>query len=705
MLLKIKALFYFLLLVLFFDLSCESTENRIEYFLSERIKETEAVQKICSDLSSFNINQENLENYNSKFDDIKNQFDKSRSDLLKNAFTNIKFEDGRVGITELDNIGNLLSLSDSEKSKLNSNEKIEWEFKYKSFISNKKEIHEKIKSGQDYSKDLIELKRGIQDLINGKVNISYALKLSFSQALLVAIVHNANQAEKNLDKHLDKLGTLGIVMQSIAREIISEVMAQFVEILIPYIEKKELINPIDITRESCKIYKKYETTPGVTNRLLKRTILRFLKEDNSNYSLTKVYDLNNLLGLQTESELGKKSGLDKLEKKKAEYLKKIESGQNTASGSIFTCNTEDCKQASESILRNSLLPSIPSSNLTEQVILSYDKCFADKGKCYPFPGSDKEKLISDSIKKCIGYTDCSWEIINQDMSWGIWHSSSIVNTMEDFLVYKTKYLEKNISSSETNDALLVKMEELQSTVRVLRNDLVHSLNSSCTGQLDEQRTERTNWLKKLQSSGYILEIKTSPVTELTPSKLCSSNENIIIKKDKLNAIVSSSAICSFQPIELSLEIRGLYNLCEYKAPDDDRLALEVIQLLEILRDSLNQGTFNLHILGFTDDVDATLADCKKKIQKGLNPTDPNYQSLIKECPKPCEGNIALSHLRAANFRNYLSAKAKLFNGKLEYTAYGLSKFELVDKDTKQNRELNRRIKLKVFAPNSKYGCY
>ena len=277
--------------------------------------------------------------------------------------------------------------------------------------------------------------------------------------------------------------------------------------------------------------------------------------------------------------------------------------------------------------------------------------------------------------------------------------------MEDFLVYKTKYLEKNISSSETNDALLAKIEELQSTVRVLRNDLVHSLNSSCAGQLDEQRTERTNWLKKLQAAGYILEIKSNPIVELTPSKLCSFNENIIIKKDKLNAIVPSSAICSFQPIELSLEIRGLYNLCEYKAPDDDKLALEVIQLLEILRDSLNQGVFNLHILGFTDDVDATLADCKKKIQKGLNPTDPNYQSLIKECPKPCEGNIALSHLRAANFRNYIAAKAKLFNGKLEYTAYGLSKFELVDKDSKQNRELNRRIKLKVFAPNSKYGCY
>ena len=61
---------------------------------------------------------------------------------------------------------------------------------------------------------------------------------------------------------------------------------------------------------------------------------------------------------------------------------------------------------------------------------------------------------------------------------------------------------------------------------------------------------------------------------------------------------------------------GFYNLCEYKAPDDDKLALEVIQLFRnSSSDSLNQGVFNLHILGFTDDVDITLADCKKKIQK------------------------------------------------------------------------------------------
>ena len=702
---KSKLTFFPLCILFILNLSCESTENRIEYFLSERMKETEAVQKICEDFGNINLNQDNLVNYIGKMGDLKNQFEKSRTDLLKNTFTNIKLEEGRIGSSELDNLGNLLGLSENEKKKLPSKEKYEWELKYKTWLANKKEIQEKIKAGQDVSKEVIEFKQSIHELISGRVNLSYALKLSFTQSLLVVIIHNANQAEKDLDKHLEKLGTLGIVMHSIAREILAEVLAQLVEILIPFIEKKELINPIDITRESCKIYKKYETTPGVSNRLLKRTILRFLKEDNSDYSLTKIYNLNNLLGLQTEAELGKRAGLEKLEKKKDEFLKKISSSQSLMTGGIAICNSDDCKHVSESILKNSLLPSIPSSNLTDQIIPAYDKCLEDKGKCSASPSIDKEKLLAESVKKCIGYSDCSWEMINQDMSWGIWHSSSIVNTMEDFILYKTKFFEKSNSSSDANDALLAKMEELQSTVRVLRNDLVHSLNSSCTGQLDEQRTERTNWLKKLQSAGYILEIKSSPITELTPSKLCSSNENIIIKKDKLNAIVPSSAICSFQPIELSLEIRGLYNLCEYKAPDEDKLAIEVIQLLEILRDSLNQGVFNLHILGFTDDVDATLADCKKKIQKGLNPTDPNYHSLIKDCPKPCEGNIALSHLRAANFRNYIAAKAKLFNGKLEYTAYGLSKYELVDKDTKQNRELNRRIKLKVFAPNSKYGCY
>lgn len=705
MFLKIKTSFYFLFLVLFFDMSCESTENRIEYFLSERIKETEAVQKICDDFGNLNLNQDNLVNYISKMGDLKNQFAKSRSDLLKNTFANVKLEEGRIGSTELDNIGNLLSLSEMEKKKLPSNEKFEWESKYKAWLGNKKEIQEKIKAGQDVSKEMIDLKQEIQELLSGRVNLSYALKLSFSQAILVAIIHNANQAEKNLDKHLDKLGTLGIVMHSIAREILTEVLAQLVEILIPFIEKKELINPIDITRESCKIYKKYETTPGVANRLLKRTILRFLREDNSSYSLTNIYNLNNLLGLQTESELGKKAGLEKLEKKKDEYLKKISSNQNLMTSSVYSCNADDCKQASESILRNSILPSIPSANLTDQVILSYDKCQADKGKCAATSIMDKEKLLAESVKKCIAYTECSWDSINLDMSWGIWHSSPIINTTEDFLIYKTKYFENNSSSLEANDRLFSKMEELQSTIRILRNDLVQSLNSSCAGQLDEQRTERTNWLKKLQSVGYTLEIKSIPALELIPSKLCSSNENIVIKKDKINAIIPSSSICSFQPIELSLEIRGLYNHCEYKAPDDDKLAVEVLQLLEILRDSLNQGVFNLHILGFTDDVDATQADCKRKIQKGLNPTDPNYQAIIKDCPKPCEGNMALSHLRAVNFRNYLTAKAKLFNGKLEYTAYGLSKFELVDKDNKMNKELNRRIKLKVFAPNSKYGCY
>jgi hypothetical protein len=258
---KSKLTFFPLCILFILNLSCESTENRIEYFLSERMKETEAVQKICDDFGNLNLNQDNLVNYIGKMGDLKNQFEKSRTDLLKNTFTKIKLEDGRIGSSELDNLGNLLSLSENEKKKLPSKEKYEWEIKYKTWLANKKEIQEKIKAGQDVSKEISEFKQVIPELISGRVNLSYALKLSFTQSLLVVIIHNANQVEKDLDKHLEKLGTLGIVMHSIAREILAEVLAQLVEILIPFIEKKELINPIDITRESCKIYKKYETTP------------------------------------------------------------------------------------------------------------------------------------------------------------------------------------------------------------------------------------------------------------------------------------------------------------------------------------------------------------------------------------------------------------------------------------------------------------
>lgn len=43
---KSKLTFFPLCILFILNLSCESTENRIEYFLSERMKETEAVQNL-----------------------------------------------------------------------------------------------------------------------------------------------------------------------------------------------------------------------------------------------------------------------------------------------------------------------------------------------------------------------------------------------------------------------------------------------------------------------------------------------------------------------------------------------------------------------------------------------------------------------------------------------------------------------------------
>lgn len=71
-------------------------------------------------------------------------------------------------------------------------------------------------------------------------------------------------------------------------------------------------------------------------------------------------------------------------------------------GGIAICNTDDCKQVSESILKNSLLPSIPSANLTDQIIPAYDKCLEDKGKCPASPSIDKEKLLAESVKNALG---------------------------------------------------------------------------------------------------------------------------------------------------------------------------------------------------------------------------------------------------------------------------------------------------------------
>ena len=68
---KLKKSIHLLFALTILYLSCESTENRIEYFYPSVSKKTEAVQKICEDLSSLNINQPNLENYNAKFADIK----------------------------------------------------------------------------------------------------------------------------------------------------------------------------------------------------------------------------------------------------------------------------------------------------------------------------------------------------------------------------------------------------------------------------------------------------------------------------------------------------------------------------------------------------------------------------------------------------------------------------------------------------------
>ncbi|HNC01318.1 MAG TPA: hypothetical protein PLS71_23950 [Leptospiraceae bacterium] len=691
-------LFYLFVLFTILNFQCETVENRLEYFISERMKETETVQKICEDFENLNLNKKNQ--YIDTIGKLKEKFEKSRTDILKNSIRDLKLESGKINGVELENLGSLLVLSEIDKKRFSNQEKLEWEEKYRIWQKNKKEVLEKMKEGKDISKELEILKQGMIDVVNLKDNLVYALKLYFTQALVVAIVHNANEAEKSLDKHTNKLGSVGIIAEAIGREIITEVMAQLVEILIPYIEKKELINPIDLTRESCKIYHKYETTPGIANRILKRSILRFLKPEGEGESLVQVYSLNNINGLQNESELGTTAGLKKLEDKKREVLRKI-SNQNLFSNSTLECKSTDCKNLSENIQKDSILPAIPSENLKEKLIASYDKCLEPKEKCETETGAkNKETILTASIERCLKEKGCDWDFINQDVSWRIWHDAPSLARLEDFIFLKAKFFENSFRTNESDSSLLAKIEELQGTIRILRNDIVQSMNASCAGQLEQQRNERVGWLKKLQASGFTIDTKSK--VELTANNVCSLGDAIGIKKEKLVASVTASSICSFQPIEINLEIKGLFGACEFKSPDDEKLALETMNLLEILRNSLGQSSIQLQVIGFTDEVDATFADCQKKIQSGLSTKDPAIQASLKDCPKPCEGNLALSNLRAFHFRNYLSSKEKLFNGQISYNAYGLSKLDAIDKSSK---DLNRRIKLKVFAANSKYGCY
>lgn len=690
---------YILLILLFLNLQCETVENRLEYFISERMKETEMVQKICEDFGNLNL-KSNAQNYIEKLPILKEKLERSRTDILKNSIQNLKLDSDKVRSQDLDNLSSLLNLSESEKKRFSEREKLDWEEKYKNWNQDKKAIIEKIKSGKDITKDLEDLKKSMVDLVSLKDNLVYALKLSFTQALLVAIVHNANEAEKSLDKHTNKLGSIGIIAEAIGREIITEVMAQLVEILIPYIEKKELINPIDFTRESCRVYQKYETTPGVANRILKRSILRFLKEDNGNNSLIQIYSLNNINGLQNESELGTKTGLKKLEDKKKEIVRKISSSDNllsSFSNPIPECKSNDCKSLSENIQKDSILPAIPSIHLSEKLILSYDKCLETKDKCEPDAGvKNKETLLTESIQSCLKEKNCDWDIVNEDVSWRIWHASPVLARMEDYIFLKARYSENSFRRADNESYLLAKMEELQGNIRVLRNDILQSMNASCAGQLEQQRIERVDWLKKLQKSGFAIETKSK--VDLAANTICSLGEPIQIKKDKLNVSISAASICSFQPIEINLE--RLYGNCEFKSPEDDKLSQEAMNLLEILRTSLSQSSINLQVIGFTDDIDATYADCQKKIQTGLK--DTAIQPSLRDCPKPCEGNLALSHLRALHFKNYLSSKEKLFNGQISFNAYGVSKLDAIGKS---NKDMNRRILLKVFASNSKYGCY